>query len=78
MKHNLNNQFRPHVFLSTEMEELSKHGIILPPNMQGLTEEQIADLRLKDEWEDKCVPSGGYTETNDPMGRRNGRGTVWC
>ena len=56
------------------MEDLAKHGVTLPPNMQGLTEEQISDLRLKDEWEDKCIPSGGYIETNDPIGRRNGRG----
>ena len=56
------------------MEELSKHGIFLPPNMQGLTDEQITDLRLRDEWEDKCVPSGGYVDNKDPIGRRNGRG----
>lgn len=56
------------------MEELAKHGIFLPPNMQGLTDEQISDLRLKDEWEDKCNPSGGYVECKDPVGRRNGRG----
>ena len=60
--------------LSTEMEELAKHGITLPPNMQGLAEEQISDLRLHDEWEDKCSPSGGYVETKDPLTRRNGRG----
>ena len=58
------------------MEELAKHGILLPPNMQGLTDEQISDLRLKDEWEDKCVPSGGYVENKDPVGRRNGRGLL--
>ncbi|XP_031569333.1 cilia- and flagella-associated protein 298-like [Actinia tenebrosa] len=59
--------------LNYEMEELAKHGITLPPNMQGLTEEQISDLRLRDEWEDKCSPSGGYVETKDPLTKRNGR-----
>lgn len=56
-----------------EMEELSKHGVFLPPNMQGLTDEQITELRLRDEWEDKCVPSGGYLDNKDSIGRRNGR-----
>jgi len=36
-----------------EMECLAKHGILLPPNMQGLTDEQITDLKLKDEWADR-------------------------
>ncbi|KXJ23747.1 cilia- and flagella-associated protein 298 [Exaiptasia diaphana] len=59
--------------LNYEIEELAKHGISLPPNMQGLTEEQISDLRLRDDWEDKCSPSGGYVETKDPLTKRNGR-----
>lgn len=41
--------------------------------MQGLTEEQIVELKLKDEWSDKCIPSGGYVEKRDELGRRNGR-----
>ncbi|KAF3705788.1 UPF0769 protein C21orf59 -like protein kurly [Channa argus] len=45
--------------LCSEVPELADHGITLPPNMQGLTEEQVVELKLKDEWEDKCVPSGG-------------------
>ncbi len=40
--------------------------------MQGLTEEQIAELKLKDEWQSKCIPSGGYKECKDPVGRRSG------
>ncbi len=60
------------------MGELSEHGISLPPNMQGLTEEQIEDLKLIDEWEDKCVPSGGAIEKKDPIGRRNGQGLYAC
>lgn len=57
----------------SEMQELAEHGVLLPPNMQGLTEEQLVDLKLKDEWEDKCVPSGGAVLRKDEYGRRNGR-----
>jgi len=56
-----------------EMEELAKHGITLPPNMQGLTEEQLSELNLHDEWEDECIPTGGVIENQDPIGRRNGK-----
>lgn len=42
--------------------------------MQGLTDEQIEELKLKDEYSDKCIPSGGYIEKKDELGRRNGRG----
>lgn len=62
-----------HGFILTEMEELAEHGITLPPNMQGLTEEQVEELKLKDEWADKCVPQGGVRENKDPIGRRNGQ-----
>ncbi|KAH8874622.1 UPF0769 protein [Schistosoma japonicum] len=55
-----------------EMEELAKHGVTLPPNMQGLTDEQVCDLKLEDEWGKKCIPSGGYVECKDEIGRRNG------
>ena len=47
---------------------------MLPPNMIGLTDEQIVELKLKDELGDVCVPSGGYVTNVDPVGRRNGRG----
>ncbi len=40
--------------------------------MQGLAEEQISDLNLKDEWQSKCTPSGGHQECKDPVGRRSG------
>lgn len=56
------------------MEELAKHGVTLPPNMQGLTEEQLVELKLKDEWGEKCIPSGGYVECKDTLTIRNGRG----
>jgi len=57
-----------------EIETLAEHGITLPPNMQGLTDDQLVDLKLKDEWADRCVPSGGYVFKKDEMGRRNGMG----
>ncbi|KAM9333122.1 cilia- and flagella-associated protein 298 [Pholidichthys leucotaenia] len=59
--------------LCSEIPELADHGISLPPNMQGLTEEQIEELKLKDEWEDRCIPSGGSVLRKDKIGRRNGR-----
>ena len=62
--------------LCTEIEYLSKAGISLPHNMQGLTEEQIAELKLVDEWSEKCVPSGGFVERKDEIGRRNGRAPI--
>lgn len=57
-----------------EIESLSEHGVMLPPNMIGLTQEQIQELKLKDEFEDVCVPSGGHIQNPDPVGRRSGRG----
>ncbi|KAM7343452.1 cilia- and flagella-associated protein 298 [Cochliomyia hominivorax] len=56
-----------------EMEELASHGTLLPPEILGLTEEQVEELKLKDEWGEKCIPSGGYIFNKDPIGRRNGR-----
>ncbi|KAJ1531943.1 hypothetical protein ONE63_000583 [Megalurothrips usitatus] len=56
-----------------EMEELANHGPMLPPNIMGLTDEQVAELKLVDEWADKCVPSGGWISNKDEIGRRNGR-----
>ncbi|XP_062983653.1 cilia- and flagella-associated protein 298 [Elgaria multicarinata webbii] len=58
--------------ICTEVESLAEHGIFLPPNMQGLTDEQIEELKLKDEWAGKCVPSGGSIFKKDEIGRRNG------
>lgn len=56
------------------MQELAEHGVFLPYNMQGLTDEQIEELKLKDEWAEKCVPSGGSVFKKDEIGRRNGHG----
>ncbi|KAG7484462.1 hypothetical protein MATL_G00049580 [Megalops atlanticus] len=58
--------------ICSEIQELAEHGITLPPNMQGLTDDQIEDLKLRDEWADKCVPSGGAHFKKDEIGRRNG------
>jgi len=60
----------------SELEELADHGITLPPNMQGLTDEQIEELKLKDEWAERCHPSGGHDFKKDEIGRRNGMG-MW-
>ncbi|KAJ6662403.1 hypothetical protein lerEdw1_011816 [Lerista edwardsae] len=58
--------------ICAEIETLADHGIFFPPNMQGLTDEQIEELKLKDEWAEKCVPSGGSVFKKDDVGRRNG------
>lgn len=55
------------------MEELAKHGVMFPPEILGLLEEQVEELKLVDEWGEKCIPSGGFTFNKDPVGRRNGR-----
>ncbi|XP_030010815.1 cilia- and flagella-associated protein 298 [Sphaeramia orbicularis] len=59
--------------ICSEISDLAEHGITLPVNMQGLTEEQVVELKLKDEWEDKCIPSGGAVFRKDKIGRRNGQ-----
>ncbi|CAB3374643.1 Hypothetical predicted protein [Cloeon dipterum] len=59
--------------LCHDFEELSKHGPVMPEEMQGLAPGQADDLRLEDEWADKCEASGGWRPNPDPMGRRNGR-----
>ena len=41
------------------MELMTEHGVSLPPEMHGLTDEQITELKLKDEWSEKYEPSGG-------------------
>ncbi|XP_042588781.1 cilia- and flagella-associated protein 298-like isoform X2 [Cyprinus carpio] len=38
----------------------------------GLTDDQIMELKLKDEWEDCCVPSGLAEFKKDELGRRSG------
>uniref|UniRef100_A0A1A8M4M3 Chromosome 21 open reading frame 59 n=1 Tax=Nothobranchius pienaari TaxID=704102 RepID=A0A1A8M4M3_9TELE len=58
--------------ICSEISELADHGITLPPNMQGLTAEQIVELKLTDEWEERCIPSGGPVFRKDDVGKRNG------
>lgn len=60
-------------FHFAEMEELANYGCMLPPDMMGLTDEQIDELKLADAWAETCMPSGGFNQTKDPVGRRNGR-----
>ncbi|KAF2345153.1 Protein of unknown function DUF2870, partial [Trinorchestia longiramus] len=55
-----------------ELELLVDHGAALPPQMRGLLEEQILELRLHDDWGAENPPSGGYTYNKDPCGQRNG------
>lgn len=52
---------------------LSKHGPMLSEQIQGLTDEQIEEMKLVDQWADKIVPLGGWTFNKDPCARRNGR-----
>ncbi|XP_049641759.1 cilia- and flagella-associated protein 298 [Suncus etruscus] len=59
--------------ICSEIEELADHGVFLPPNMQGLTDEQVEELKLRDEWGDRCTPSGGAEFRKDEVGRRNGQ-----
>ncbi|XP_052758049.1 cilia- and flagella-associated protein 298-A isoform X1 [Galleria mellonella] len=54
-----------------ELEELRDHGTFLPPEMQGLTDDQIKELKLEDPWAKRCAPPG-YVENKDEMGRRCG------
>ncbi|XP_018572102.1 UPF0769 protein CG18675 [Anoplophora glabripennis] len=56
-----------------EMEELAKHGTLYPPEILGLTEEQVEEMKLSDPWGEKCIPSGGFSLEKDPIGRRNGK-----
>lgn len=60
----------------SEIQLLGEHGVMLPPNMQGLTEEQVEELKLVDEYKETCIPSGGFVVNSDPVGRRNGRGKM--
>lgn len=58
--------------LCYEIEEMSKYGVSFPPNMQGLTPQQILDLKLKDDWAEKNLTPSYYKINQDPMGKRNG------
>jgi hypothetical protein len=57
--------------LCMAMEQLAVHGIAKPPNMVGLTDEQVAELGHKDQ-SDTYYPSGGSTFNRDAIGYRTG------
>lgn len=59
--------------ICVEVEQLAAHGPMYPPEILGLTEEQVDELKLIDQWADKCVPQDGFQLNPDPIGRRNGR-----
>jgi hypothetical protein len=64
--------------LADEIDLLAEHGIMKPPDQQGLTDEQISELKLKDEYAETCVPSGGTRDKHDDIGRRIGKGMFIC
>lgn len=41
--------------ICSQMEDWAKHRVFLPPDTQGLTDDQIEELKLRDE---KCVTCG--------------------
>ena len=45
--------------LADAVEGLACHGIAKPPNMRGLLEEQVAELKLNDDELERCEPVGG-------------------
>eukprot|EP00040_Diaphanoeca_grandis_P027509 m.156728 g.156728 ORF g.156728 m.156728 type:complete len:292 (-) comp31020_c0_seq1:67-942(-) len=58
--------------LSAEVEMLAEFGIAKPTQAVGLTDDQIVELKIKDEWTPKCYPSGGSVFNRDVIGRRTG------
>lgn len=40
----------------TEIEERAERGVFLSPNMQGLTDDQIEELKLRNEWVKSVYP----------------------
>ncbi|XP_042913170.2 cilia- and flagella-associated protein 298-A-like [Parasteatoda tepidariorum] len=58
--------------LCFEIDEMSKHGVSLPPQMQGLSSEQIKELKLEDSWRVKQLSSSDYILNSDSIGKRNG------
>lgn len=38
-----------------------------PPEMQGLTDEQVMEVELRDEWSDRSFPGGGSIINHDPI-----------
>ena len=59
--------------LQHQVLDLAKHGVAIKPDLAGLLPDQIKELKLVDEFEEQCVPSGGFAYEADPVQRRNGR-----
>ena len=62
--------------VAEEVKELAKHGVMIKPELQGLHATQVKELKLVDEFEEQCIPSGGFAFEADPVQRRNGRAPV--
>lgn len=62
--------------ICSELEELADHGVMMPANMQGLTDDQIEELKLIDDFGEHCQPSGGFIIKKDDVGRRNGKAPI--
>jgi len=70
---NIHNGRRKVLRLAEEVLDLAKHGVAIKPDLAGLLPDQIKELKLVDEYEEQCVPSGGFAYDADPVQRRNGR-----
>ena len=70
---NIHNGRRKVTRLAEEVLELAKHGVAVKPELAGLLPDQVKELGLVDEYEEQCVPSGGFAFEADPCQRRNGR-----
>ena len=62
--------------LAEEVKDLAQHGVMIKPELQGLHPDQVKELKLVDEYEEQCIPSGGFAFSADPVQRRNGRAPV--
>ncbi|XKL61768.1 hypothetical protein PGB90_001601 [Kerria lacca] len=56
-----------------EMDLLKEYGTMYHPNVIGLNEQQIKEMKFVDEWDKNCVPSGEWLYNEDPVRRRNGK-----
>jgi len=60
--------------ICSQVEDLAQHGTALPPDMQGLLENQIRELKLVDKEGEACLPTGaGVRDNPDPLQKRNGK-----
>lgn len=73
---NIYNGRRKVLRLCDEVLDLAKHGVCIKPELQGLAPDQVKELKLVDEYEEECQPSGGFAYEADPVQRRNGRAPV--